>query len=241
MKEIKAFEQVMEQKDNKKSLKELGINDTMFWAYRTSKHCGNELINFNDVINDYDVEDIVKTLKANNITEFTISSTFSGLVEILAAFDKLGVVMAGMTTVKVDSYNFETMELDVKPAIKMIIKEDEHKEEESKKVNRYTVKVEKYNEYEYKNPTVTDAKVLAETGEEAIQLLLDYLIDRIEDNEDLEVSTKTVMDNEFGYADFYPDEDSLTLHLDVHVIECEEGIEVGQWYNPIKILTFGYI
>lgn len=234
MKEIKAFEQVMEQKDNRKSLKELGINDTMFWAYRTSKHCENDFINFNDVINDYDVEDIVKTLKANNITEFTISSTFSGLVEILAAFDKLNVIMAGMTTVKVDTYNFETMELDVKPAIKMIIKEDEHREEESKKVNRYTVKVERYNEYEYKNPLVTDAKVLAETGEEAIQLLLDYLTERIEEEEDLEVSTKTVIDNTFGYADFYPDEDSLTLHLDVHVIDCEEDIEVGQWYDPIK-------
>lgn len=233
MKEIKAFEQVMEQKDNKKSLKELGINDTMFWAYRTSKHCENELINFNDVINDYDVEDIVKTLKANNITEFTISSTFSGLVEILAAFDKLNVVMAGITNVKVDSYNFETMELDVKPAIKMVIKEDEHKEE-NKKVNRYTVKVEKYNEYTYQNPEVTDTKVLAETGEEAIQLLLDYLSEKIEEDEELEVSTKTVMDNEFGYADFYPDEDSLTLQLNVHVVACEEGIEVGHWYDPVR-------
>ena len=46
MKEIRTFEEAIEQ--NARSLKELGINGTLFWAYRTSKETGNELIDFND-------------------------------------------------------------------------------------------------------------------------------------------------------------------------------------------------
>ena len=50
MKEIKTFEAAIKQ--NAKSLEELGINATLFWAYRTSKETGNELIDFNEVIWD---------------------------------------------------------------------------------------------------------------------------------------------------------------------------------------------
>ena len=73
MKEIRTFEEAIEQ--NARSLKELGINGTLFWAYRTSKETGNELIDFNEVIWDYDIEEIAQTLRANDITEFTISSS----------------------------------------------------------------------------------------------------------------------------------------------------------------------
>ena len=75
MKEIRTFEAAIEQSAT--SLEELGINATLFWAYRTSKETGNELIDFNEVIWDYDIEEIAQTLRANGITEFTISSTFS--------------------------------------------------------------------------------------------------------------------------------------------------------------------
>ena len=81
MKEIRTFEEAIKQ--NARSLKDLGINGTLFWAYRTSKENGNELIDFNEVIWDYDIEEIAQTLKANGITEFTISSTFSSLIETL--------------------------------------------------------------------------------------------------------------------------------------------------------------
>lgn len=62
MKEIRTFEEAIEQ--NARSLKELGINGTLFWAYRTSKETGNELIDFNEVIWDYDIEEIAQTLRA---------------------------------------------------------------------------------------------------------------------------------------------------------------------------------
>lgn len=121
MKEIRTFEAAIEQ--NTKSLEELGINATLFWAYRTSKETGNELIDFNEVIWDYDIEDISKTLRANNITEFTISSTFSSLIETLAAFEKQGINMAGLTTVKARCTDWKTGEHALVPAIKMTVKE----------------------------------------------------------------------------------------------------------------------
>lgn len=121
MKEIKTFEAAIKQ--NAKSLEELGINATLFLAYRTSRENENELIDFNEVIWDYEIEDISKTFRANNITEFTISSTFSSLIETLAAFEKQGISMAGLTTVKARYTDWETGEHALIPAIKMTVKE----------------------------------------------------------------------------------------------------------------------
>ena len=124
MKEIRSFEEAMANKDNNgKSYKELGINKTLFWAYRTSKEAGNELIDFNEVIWDYDIEEIARTLRANGITEFTISSTFSSLIETLAAFEEHGISMAGLTKVKARYSDWNTGEHALIPAIKMTVKE----------------------------------------------------------------------------------------------------------------------
>lgn len=119
MKEIKLFEKAIKQ--NIKNLEEFGINRTLFFAYITSKENGNELINFNNVIWDFDIEEIAQTLRANNITEFTISSTFSSLIETLAAFEKHGISMAGLTTIKARYTDFKTGEPALIPAIKMTV------------------------------------------------------------------------------------------------------------------------
>ena len=116
MKEIRTFEAAIEQSAT--SLEELGINATLFWAYRTSKETGNELIDFNEVIWDYDIEEIAQTLRANGI-----SSTFSSLIETLAAFEKQGISMAGLTTVKARYTDWKTGEHALIPAIKMTVKE----------------------------------------------------------------------------------------------------------------------
>ena len=108
MKEIRTFEEAIKQ--NARNLKDLGIN-------------GNELIDFNEVIWDYDIEEIAQTLRANGITEFTISSTFSSLIETLAAFEKHGISMAGLTTVKARYTDWKTGEHALIPAIKMTVKE----------------------------------------------------------------------------------------------------------------------
>ena len=118
MKKIEAFENAIATEC--KDLKAAGINATAFWAYRISTRCENNLIDFSEVIWDEDIEDIAATFKANGITEFTISSTFSSLIKTLATFEKAGFRMAGITEVNANYKNWSTGEWDRVPAIRMM-------------------------------------------------------------------------------------------------------------------------
>lgn len=115
MKKIELFERAIAEQAG--SLKDYGINGTMFWAYRKSIDAGNDLIDFNEVIWDEDIDAIVECLKENDITEFTISSTFSSLIPTLAAFDKHGFKMAGITEVNANYTNWQTNQRARIPAI----------------------------------------------------------------------------------------------------------------------------
>lgn len=121
MKKIELFERVIA--EQAASLKDWGINPTLFWAYRNSITAGNDRIDFSETIWDSDIEEITKTLKENGITEFTISSTFSSLIPTLAEFAKHGFQMAGLTEVKANYTDFQTQERAVIPAIRMELKE----------------------------------------------------------------------------------------------------------------------
>ena len=117
MKKINLFERaIAEQAGN---LKDWGINGTAFWAYRKSIDAGNDLIDFSEVIWDDDIDAIVQTFTDSGITEFTISSTFSGLIATLAAFDKQGFKMAGITEVNANYTDWVTNERAKIPAILM--------------------------------------------------------------------------------------------------------------------------
>ena len=117
MKKIKLFEDAIRNKCG--NLKEAGINGTMFWAYRNSKEAGNELIDFNEVIWDYDVEEIVKTCRENGVEQFTISSTFSGLIRTLAEFEKHDCKVGGLTQVNARYTDIFTGEREIIPALIM--------------------------------------------------------------------------------------------------------------------------
>ena len=117
MKKIELFERAIAEQAG--SLKDWGINQTLFWAYRSSIETGNDEINFDDAIWDYDIPEIVKTLKENNISEFTISSTFSSLIPALAEFAKHGFQMAGLTEVRAKYTDWQTGERVLIPAIRM--------------------------------------------------------------------------------------------------------------------------
>ena len=97
----------------------MGINPTLFWAYRNSITAGNDRIDFGEAIWDYDIEEIVEALKENDISEFTISSTFSNLIPTLAEFAEHGFQMAGLTEVKANYTDWQTQERAVIPAIRM--------------------------------------------------------------------------------------------------------------------------
>lgn len=121
MKKIELFERAIA--EQAASLKDWGINPTLFWAYRNSITAGNDRIDFSETIWDSDIEEIAKTLKENGITGFTISSTFSSLIPTLAEFAKHGFQMAGLTEVKANYTDFQTQERAVIPAIRMELKE----------------------------------------------------------------------------------------------------------------------
>ena len=117
MKKIDLFERAIAGKAG--SLKDWGINGTAFWAYRKSIEAGNNRIDFSEVIWDEDIDAIVQTFADNGITEFTISSTFSGLIPTLAAFDKHGFKMAGITEVNASYTDWQTGKRAKIPAIRM--------------------------------------------------------------------------------------------------------------------------
>ena len=121
MKKIELFERAIAEKAA--SLKEWGINPTLFWAYRNSITAGNDRIDFGETIWDSDIEEIARTLKENGISEFTISSTFSSLIPTLAEFAEHGFQMAGLIKVKANYTDFQTQERAVIPAIRMAAEE----------------------------------------------------------------------------------------------------------------------
>ena len=60
---------------------EIGCHWTLGQAYLYSKEAGNDLPNFAEVIWDYDIEAILADCRKLGVKEFTISSTFSSLIE----------------------------------------------------------------------------------------------------------------------------------------------------------------
>ena len=62
MKTIPAFENAIANKV--KDIRAEGINPTAFWAYRNSCRCENDLIDFNEVIWDEDIEAITRAIIA---------------------------------------------------------------------------------------------------------------------------------------------------------------------------------
>ena len=94
---IESYERAIE--NQSKDLRADGINPTLFWAYRESCKAENELVNFSEVIWDNEIEAIAEECKNLGIEEFTISSTFSSLIDTLAKFEKLGFRMNGLCIV----------------------------------------------------------------------------------------------------------------------------------------------
>lgn len=89
------------------------INRTLFMAYDDSIENKNALINFDRAIWSKDVAPIVDALRKNCIKEFSISSTASGLTNILEAFEALGCKVCGLTKAKL-AYGRKTA-----PAVKL--------------------------------------------------------------------------------------------------------------------------
>ena len=78
---------------------ELGIHRLVVRAYFYSALADNELINFDDCIFDEDVGGIIGECRKQKIREFTVSSTFSGIVRTIALFTEKGCTLDGVVSV----------------------------------------------------------------------------------------------------------------------------------------------
>lgn len=67
---------------------DLGINPAFGAAYFYSLEAGNDLINFGEVIWDYDIDPILVDCRKFGIKEFTISNTFSSLITTIPCLKK---------------------------------------------------------------------------------------------------------------------------------------------------------
>ena len=96
MKKIEILEKATE---NGTRYKDINVNSTFGAAYFYSVEAGNDLINFAEVIWDYDIDEIIENCQRFGITEFTISSTFSSLILTIAEFEKKGCKLQGLVEI----------------------------------------------------------------------------------------------------------------------------------------------
>ena len=118
MKRIEALDQALN--EQVRNLNDLGINPTLMKAYRTSLKVGNDHINFEEVIWDREIEPITSFLKANGISEITISSTFSSLISTLVLFEHNDFQLGGITEVTAGYNDFRTGTYAKVPALRLI-------------------------------------------------------------------------------------------------------------------------
>ena len=79
--------------------KDINVNPTFSQAYFYSLEAGNDLINFGEVIWDYDIDPILENCRRFGIKEFTISSTFSSLILTIAELQKKGCKLDGLVEI----------------------------------------------------------------------------------------------------------------------------------------------
>ena len=116
MKRIEFLEQMREQE---KKYSETQVNMTFGQAYFAARRNDNNLLDFNEVIWEKDIDQITENLAEFGIREFTISSTYSGMIETIAEFDKRGWKIAGITEVNASYTDFMSGEHKIIPAFRM--------------------------------------------------------------------------------------------------------------------------
>ena len=92
-----------------------------FRDYQDAQERGNACIDFSECIWEKEIPQMVKDLKAYGITEFTLSSTFSGIVKTAWIFQQNGCSLEGMEEIKGHCRDFETGDYEKVPAFKFKI------------------------------------------------------------------------------------------------------------------------
>lgn len=74
-------------------------NWTLVKACDNSEEAGNSRLDFEEVIWDEDIPVIAETMRKAGVTEFTISVRQGNLIDIMAAFQELGISIRGMVVI----------------------------------------------------------------------------------------------------------------------------------------------
>lgn len=119
--EMKTIDKIEKVKSMNVLLEDVGINRTFYWAYIKTQETTNNILDFNDVIWESDVEGIIKNCKEFGLKEITISSRFASLIDILAEFEKQGAKLAGLTQVTSRFYACGTNNYELINAVKIEI------------------------------------------------------------------------------------------------------------------------
>ena len=114
---MKTIEILKKAAENRTSYKDINVNPTLAAAYFNSTEAGNELINFDEVIWDHDIDAILENCRRFEIKEFTISSTFSSLINTIAEFEKKGCRLEGLIEINSQHNDWEAC-LEGKPSVK---------------------------------------------------------------------------------------------------------------------------
>ena len=98
----------------------IGLNRTFVNAYQDSiENAGNDILDFNDVIWNDDIDEIVEICKKFEIKEFTISVPMGSLMGALENFETRGFKVVGLTKAKTRYKNWRTGQQEIVPAIKL--------------------------------------------------------------------------------------------------------------------------
>lgn len=118
---MKTIDKIEKVKNMNVLLEDVGINRTFYWAYIRTQETTNNILDFNDVIWESDVEGIIKNCKEFGLKEITISSRFASLIDILAEFEKQGAKLARLTQVTSRFYACGTNNYELINAVKIEI------------------------------------------------------------------------------------------------------------------------
>ena len=118
---MKTIDKIEKVKNMNVLLEDVEINRTFYWAYIRTQETTNEILDFEDVIWESDVEGIIKNCKEFGLKEITISSRFASLIDILAEFEKQGAKLAGLTQVTSRFYACGTNNYELINAVKIEI------------------------------------------------------------------------------------------------------------------------
>lgn len=117
MKRIEILENIKAAKD----LETAGIHWKVHQYYREAHERDLEHLDFSDCVFESEAAEIVDSLRKCQIGKFTISSGFSGMVELIHYLEANGCKLIGMTMVHSKMRDWQTNEFGLVPAFELMV------------------------------------------------------------------------------------------------------------------------